>query len=50
MFRPLCASDGCSYINDGALACAQKEDPSETSTLSLCYHVRFLSLPSFPSP
>ncbi|XP_045128900.1 uncharacterized protein LOC123514791 [Portunus trituberculatus] len=28
MFRPLCASDGCSYINDGALACAQKEDPN----------------------
>ncbi|KAK8406815.1 hypothetical protein O3P69_007401 [Scylla paramamosain] len=27
MFRPLCASDGCSYINDDALACAKKDNP-----------------------
>jgi len=27
MFQPMCGSDGCSYINKDALACAQKENP-----------------------
>lgn len=32
LFRPLCGSDGCSYINDDALACARKDNPREAPT------------------
>ncbi|KAK4303044.1 hypothetical protein Pmani_024915 [Petrolisthes manimaculis] len=26
MYRPLCGTDNCTYINDDALACAQMDD------------------------
>lgn len=28
MYRPLCGTDGCNYINDNALKCAQDYDRS----------------------
>lgn len=37
VFRPLCGSDGCSYINDDALACAQKDNPREAPTFTTAF-------------